>query len=109
MEVHAHNRCVGRLLYNHRGVSMKEYGIDFLRQCVLAFGSVNETFCQRFRPEELLAIGRAWMSAKWDIPPDAWTKRQVIEALRGIVPDWQDKNGKIVPVYKTAGAQHAGK
>lgn len=63
-------------------------GIAQLRAAVVALGHVRESFLQRFSAAELLKINAAWLASEWDFYPDAWTERQIREALRGVAPRW---------------------
>jgi hypothetical protein len=77
-------------------------GIEELRACVEALNNCREDFLNPERDtmsaEQLLKIWRMWQESgkTWDIWPDQWTKRQVKEALRGVVPRW---NAQGKPVY----------
>lgn len=71
-------------------------GMEKMRQIVKALNNCNESFLDQFRFEELIKIYSAWLASGWTFLPDQWTERQVKEALRGIVPNW-DFNEK--PVY----------
>lgn len=47
------------------------------------------TFTDRFRAEELLKLWRAYRASGWDITPDRWAERQVLQVIdHGIVPRW---------------------
>ncbi len=70
----------------------KEYsGIELLRYSVRLLDSCLETFNQKYSAEELLKIAEMMQKSEWDIYPDAWTARQVKEALKGVVPQWTDE------------------
>lgn len=71
--------------------------IDHLRAMVNVFSYCNETFNQRYSIDELFAIYKAHVLAEWDFLPDSWTDRQLKEAIKSIVPRWND-NEK--PIYK---------
>lgn len=75
-------------------------GIDQLRTAVRLFANCNESFNQQFTAEELLTLWRAYRDCGWDIAPDAWTPRQVREALAGKVPKWQPRDER--PTYDPA-------
>ncbi len=78
----------------------KMTGIEELRTIVGAMDQCRESFMDPFTAEEIVKIWRAWRACEFDIYPDQWSKRQVKEALRGIVPRF-DSNEK--PVYASAG------
>ena len=65
--------------------------IEILREMIAAFDQVNEEFNWRFTLPELVRIWDAWNQCGWDFYPDQWSDRQVREALRGIAPDWNDR------------------
>lgn len=69
----------------------KTAAIEILRDMVAAFDMVNEEFNWRFTLTELVRIWDAWNQCGWDFYPDQWSDRQVREALRGIAPDWDDR------------------
>lgn len=72
-------------------------GAEKLRRAVLALGSCRESFLEQYSATQLLAIHRAWALSDWDYPPDVWERKQVRQALRGVVPQW-DEDGE--PVYE---------
>lgn len=87
-------------------MTKKEYderykiGIEQLRAVVKAFGDVNESFVQRFSVSQLIRLHEAWLLCDWDFSPDTWTERQVKEAMRGTVPQWDTaEDGGSEPVY----------
>ncbi len=57
----------------------------------------NESFNQRWTLEQLVQIHRVFRRCGWDIYPDAWTPRQVREALAGVAPQWDEVTER--PVY----------
>jgi hypothetical protein len=69
---------------------LQRFAIEELRHIVRSFANVNESFNQRFTLTELVTIHRCWMASGWDIYPDKWTPLQVAEALRGIIPSWDE-------------------
>ena len=69
--------------------------IDFLRLLVKAFNGCSEDFNQQFTVEELIQIRRMWLQSGWDIYPDKWEAFQVMEALEGKVPRWDDNERAI--------------
>lgn len=80
---------------------MEPTGIDFLRSLVANFNDCNEDFVARFTVSQLVMLRRAWLASGFDIYPDAWSHKQVQEALRGWVPQWDDKER---PIYNAPGA-----
>jgi hypothetical protein len=70
--------------------------IEKMRMAINAFSYCNETFLQRYNVKQLMKLHFAMMACEYDFLPDQWTDRQVKEALKGIVPNWDD-NEK--PVY----------
>jgi hypothetical protein len=77
-------------------MSGAEFGIDELRAARNIFSYCNETFNQRFTTEELLAIAKAHRAAAWDFLPDTWTDQQIADALRGIVPEWDENERPVL-------------
>ena len=75
---------------------VKLTGMEQLRQAVAGLNNCNETFLEVFSAEELLMLHRAWCASAWMFYPDEWASRQVFDALRGIVPDW---DGDERPIY----------
>lgn len=71
-------------------------GADTLRLIVNGMNYCLESFNDRFTAEELVAIGKAYITCGWDILPDTWEERQVQEALQGKPPRWDDDEK---PVY----------
>lgn len=71
-------------------------GIQKLRNVVLFFDYCTESFNDQFSIEQLITIYDVYDKCGWYIYPDEWTQRQVDEALKGIIPRWDD-NQK--PVY----------
>jgi hypothetical protein len=81
---------------SRRGVS-EEFGVDRLRAMRCLFDNCNESFNQRFSVAELVKLFDAYRGSEWDIPPDQWTVRQIVEALRdGRAPTWSDDS---TPAY----------
>ena len=82
--------------------SDKEWsGAEILRLIVRNMDTTKESFNDQFSVEELVQIYSMQLASEWDFYPDEWTKRQVKEALRGIVPKWKlTKSGLERPVYK---------
>lgn len=72
-------------------------GIEMLRGAVKCFDDCRETFNQEYSPEDLIKIYRALLATADDIYPDRWTNRQVIDALNGIVPTWNDNLAAVYP------------
>lgn len=63
---------------------------DELRLLVRNFNACDESFLTRFTVAELVTLHRAWMASSHDIRPDQWSERQVLEALAGKVPEWNE-------------------
>jgi hypothetical protein len=76
---------------------MRSFAIDELRQMVNNFNDCNETFNQQFSLPELVMIHRCWMRSDFETPPHKWTQLQVTEALRGIVPCWNEDESPRFP------------
>jgi hypothetical protein len=74
----------------------KLYDIEKMRMAINTFAYCNETFLQRYNVKQLMKIHSIMVSCEWDFLADQWTERQLREALKGIVPKWDD-NEK--PVY----------
>lgn len=74
-----------------------KFGIETIRQAVTLFNDCSETFNQQFTATELLQLAAAHQASDFDFYPDQWTERQIKEALRGIVPQWDDNEQ---PSYK---------
>jgi len=72
-------------------------GIDKLRKMVNCFDYCRESFNERFSVKELSSIFDAQTKSDWCYLPDEWTERQVLDALKGIVPQWDEEGN---PVYK---------
>lgn len=72
-------------------------GAQKLRQAVNLINNCQESFLDQYTAEQLLALYVAYKRSGWDITPDQWTERQVIEALwLDKAPCWdEDEN----PVY----------
>jgi hypothetical protein len=74
--------------------------IDLLRHMVNSFDWCDESFLEHKTIPQLLNIYQCWMRCGWDIMPDEWTQRQVMEAMRGICPDWVEQRGVgLKPVF----------
>lgn len=66
-------------------------GIELLRSAVRIFNNGNETFAGQFDEDKLLKIAQAWKACEWDIHPDQWTERQIIELLDDDkIPEWDE-------------------
>lgn len=65
--------------------------IERLRKLVKRWNSNNEGMNTRLSLRELLDLDRMWCTSGWDFYPDQWTQRQVLEALRGQPPCWDDR------------------
>ncbi len=76
----------------------KRTGMEELRLLVNNFNYAPKEFNDRFTAEQLLQIQRMWWVSDWDVFPDQWDERQVQEALKGIVPQWDDDGA---PKYTT--------
>ncbi len=78
-------------------------GMDSLRRMVRAFDSCRESFLDRFTPEELIKLFRAYQACSWDKLPDTWAETQIQDALNDIYPQWNDSEAPIIgcPMYKT--------
>jgi len=76
---------------------MRTFAIDELRHIAQNYSSVRESFLQQFNLEELVMIHRCWMASGFDIAPDKWLPLQVTEALRGILPCWDDQEAPRFP------------
>jgi len=63
-------------------------GADLLRLVTHNINYIREDFLDRYTVDELLQLYRMCLLSEWDVYPDEWTKRQVKEALLGIVPQW---------------------
>lgn len=68
----------------------EETGVEELRHIVQNFNSCRESFLDPFTTDQLVQIHRAWMASGWDIYPDEWASWQIKNALKGIVPEWND-------------------
>lgn len=80
----------------------KRSGADELRLIVCNMDCSREGFLDQFTAEQLVTLYRAHLACGWDFLPDSWTPRQVREALRGIVPMWDDDER---PYYAKADAR----
>jgi hypothetical protein len=81
---------------NVRAVLETETGLEELRIIGNMLDCCTESSCDGYTLEQLVAICRAWRQSEWDIPVQGWTVRQRREGLRGIPPQWDDKER---PVY----------
>lgn len=63
---------------------------EMLRIIVRNMDYTNEDFNERWSIEQLILIFRMHLKCGRDFFPHSWTERQVQEALRGIVPRWND-------------------
>lgn len=79
-------------------VAEKMTGIEELRLTVNVCSWMKESFNDRYSAAQLVAICIAHSKCEWDYLPDTWTTRQVKEAIKGIVPRWDEEGEK--PVYK---------
>lgn len=71
---------------------------QLLRIIVGNMDNTREGLNDRYRFDQLLCIYLAHYLCAWDFYPDQWTARQLREALRGIVPCWNDREQ---PIYST--------
>ena len=65
----------------------------------LIASNMDSTRCSAiddYTTEQLLKIYRAQLASGWDFLPDQWTSRQHREALKGIVPQWDENE---MPIY----------
>lgn len=83
-------------------------GVEELRAAVELFNGCNEDSNDRWSATELLAIARAYRASKWTIEPDEWTERQLREAIHGQVPQWDEVEGGLRPVYSAPAAPKTG-
>lgn len=70
--------------------------IEKMRCVVNSFSYCNESFLMRFNVLELMKLYLKMIECDWDFLPDAWSDRQVREALKGTVPRWDNDEN---PVY----------
>lgn len=63
---------------------------EFLRLVVYNMDAQNEASNEEFTPEQWLTITRAHLACEYGFYPDQWSKRQIKEALRGIVPRFRE-------------------
>jgi len=77
----------------------KMSGVDQLRAAVRLFNNCNETFNQKFTPEELMKLWRGYKLCEWDITPDDWTHGQVRRWLMdGDLPTFHySKHDQVMP------------
>lgn len=84
----------------HKPKYVAQVGIDILRRAVNIFNNCNEDFNYKFTSIELIKLAEAYMACGWDFTPDTWTEKQVQDCIiKGITPQWEEKNGSYVPVY----------
>ena len=85
----------------------KMNGPDRLRRVVSNMDHVRESFNERFTPLQLVAIYEALAASEiyealaaseWDIYPDAWSPRQIREALQGVPPDFDEEGRAVYPM-----------
>lgn len=72
-------------------------GPEKIRDCSTAFGWCRSASIEGFSVDQLIQIRRMWLASEWDFFPDQWTSRQLLEALAGKPPRWDDKER---PVYE---------
>lgn len=68
-----------------------------MRAMVRLFNNCREGFNEQFGMRQLEKLYDAYKACGWDIAPDRWTARQVREALRGVLPQWDDEER---PMYR---------
>lgn len=73
------------------------YGIEKLRSMVAMLNNNSESFNQNYSIEELCQLHNMALKCLWDYRLDQWSKRQIAEALQGIVPQWDDNEQ---PLYQ---------
>lgn len=76
----------------------KVYGITEFRQAAVVLSYCSEWFLMRFTAEELLQLSRAICSCNRYVPPEDWTEQQVLQAIMGRTPDWDevlDSEGRV--------------
>jgi len=83
-------------------------GVGLVRAVAKMTVSVAENFWEGLSSAEVLAIGRAHIAAEWSFLPDSWSSRQVAEALRGVVPRWDDDEEPIYADGELIGMVRAG-
>lgn len=71
-------------------------GMEQLRAMMGGLNNCQESFLDRYKIPQLIKIYRMWLKSAWDFAPDTWTERQLREALKGIVPNWNDDEK---PIY----------
>jgi hypothetical protein len=74
----------------------EQSGVEELRAAVRLLDNCLEGFNDCLSAEQALALYRAHKASGWDITPDNWTMRQVIETLWGKAPQWSEKQA---PLY----------
>lgn len=75
----------------------KKKGIDLLRRAFKILNHCKESFLQRFTTLQLLMLARGYIDCEWDILPDRWDEKQIIDLIwYGKVPMF-DENQK--PIY----------
>lgn len=65
-------------------------GVELLRLAVRLCDNGNETFNMRYSAQELLRLTQMWEACEFDIPPHRWEALQITQALRGVVPQFND-------------------
>lgn len=75
----------------------RETGAEELRRTTALFNRCSETFNDRFDAAQLLDLWRAWAQCDWSFLPDQWAPIQVIGALVGDVPKWNDGEAAPAP------------
>jgi len=73
-------------------------GIEELRRAVKLFDKCNETWNRFYTTAQLLQLAAKHRESGTEIPPHRWTPRQCREALRGLVPKFDDAGN---PIYST--------
>lgn len=89
------NRTANPLVFEKTGKRIA-FGCDELRQIVKLMDMNSESFNQQYTAEELVRIFQMCMISDWDFLPDQWEEKQVLEALNGYIPQW-DNNEE--PIY----------
>lgn len=85
---------------------MSATAINTLRRVVLLFNAGSEEFAARFDVEQLVQLHAMCLASAWDFHPENWTDRQVLEALLGVVPQW-DEDERAVYVDRPAAERNA--
>lgn len=58
-------------------------GAEELRTIVRVLNQCRESFLDRYSVEQLIALYRALRRSEWDVLPDAWTSKEIADALAG--------------------------